>query len=63
MVMAVIQNMVQKTLTDAAQKAGVQAADALKDMNAWVQAYVGFPLPLINYKDTQSDVYHKSDFL
>ena len=62
MVMAVCQNMVQKTLTDAAKNAGVEAAVALKDMNSWVQAYVDFPFPFFSFKDTQSDVYHKDDF-
>lgn len=62
MVMAVCQNMVQKTLTDAAQAAGIPAADALKNMNAWVQAYVDFPFPFFTYKDTQSNVYQKSTF-
>ncbi len=62
MVMAVCQNMVQKSLTDAAKIAGISAADALKDMNAWVQAYVDFPFPFFNFKDTQSDIYKKNDF-
>ena len=62
MIMAVCQNMVQKSITDAAKTAGVEAADALKNMNAWVQAYVDFPFPFFNFKDTQSDVYKKSDF-
>ncbi|QTF91493.1 hypothetical protein, partial [Halomonas sp. BM-2019] len=43
MVMSVCQNMVQKSITDAAKTAGVKAADALKNMNAWVQGYVDFP--------------------
>ena len=63
MVMAVCQNMVQKSITDAATVAGVEASNALKDMNAWVQAYVDFPFPFFNFKDTQSDVYVKDDFL
>ena len=62
MIMAVCMNMIQKTLTDAAKTAGVEAADALKNMNAWVQAYVDFPFPFFNFKDTQSDVYQKKDF-
>jgi hypothetical protein len=62
MVMAVCQNMVQKSITDAAKAAGVEAADALKNMQAWVQGYVDFPFPFFNFKDTQSDVYHKRDF-
>ena len=36
MVMSVCQNMVQKSITDAARVAGIDAAVALKDMNAWV---------------------------
>lgn len=62
MVMAVCQNMVQKSITDAAKAAGIPAADALKNMNAWVQGYVDFPFPFFNFKDTQSDVYKKDDF-
>ena len=62
MVMSVCQNMVQKSITDAAKVAGVEAADALKNMNAWVQGYVDFPFPFFNFKDTQSDVYTKNDF-
>ena len=61
-VMAVCQNMVQKNLTDAAQVAGIDPAVALKDMNAWVQAYVNFPFPFFNFVDTQSDVYHNEQF-
>lgn len=63
MVMAVCQNMVQKSLTDAAQKAGIPAADALKNMNAWVQGYVDFPFPFFNFKDTQSQDVKKADFV
>lgn len=62
MVMAVCQNMVQKTLTDAAKIANVEPDAALKNMNAWLQAYMDFPFPFFNFKDTQSDVYHKNDF-
>lgn len=62
MVMAVCQNMVQKSLTDAATAAGVSAADALKNMDAWVQAYVDFPFPFFTFIDTQSNTYKKDDF-
>lgn len=62
MVMTVCQNMVQKTLIDAAKTAGIPAANALKNMNAWVQAYIDFPFPFFNFKDVQSDTYQKSDF-
>lgn len=62
MVMAVCQNMVQKSITDAAKVAGIEAADALKNMNAWVQGYVDFPFPFFTFKDTQSDIYKKKDF-
>lgn len=62
MVMAVCQNMIQKTISDAAAEAKIEAAVALKNMNAWVQAYVDFPLPFFNFADTQSDVYVKKDF-
>ncbi|HVI07294.1 MAG TPA: hypothetical protein VND65_03265 [Candidatus Binatia bacterium] len=62
MLMAVCQNMVQKSLTDAASRAGIEPADALKNMNAWVKAYLDFPFPFFNFKDTQSDVCVKSNF-
>ncbi len=63
MIMAVCQNMVQKTITDAAKAAGVEAAVALKNMNAWVQGYVDFPFPIFNFKDTQSDICKKDEFV
>jgi hypothetical protein len=62
LVMSVCQNMVQKSITDAASKAGVDQTNALKNMNAWVTAYVDFPFPFFNFKDTQNDVYKKKDF-
>lgn len=62
MVMSVCQNMIQKTISDAASEAHIEAAVALKNMNAWVQAYVDFPLPFFNFVDTQSDDYKKTDF-
>lgn len=62
MVMSVCQNMVQKSITDAAKTAGVEATEALKNMNAWVQGYVDFPFPFFNFKDTQNQVYQKKDF-
>lgn len=62
MVMAVCQNMIQKTISDAALANGVEAAVALKNMNAWIQAFVDFPLPFFNFVDSQSDVYKKNDF-
>jgi hypothetical protein len=63
MIMAVCQNMVQKSITDAAHRKNIPAADALKNMNAWVQAYVDFPFPFFNFKDCQSDTYKKDDFV
>ena len=62
MVMGVCLNMVQKSLTDQAAKVGVPAAEALKKMDAWVQAFVDFPFPFFTFKDTQSDSYHKKEF-
>ncbi len=62
MVMTVCQNMIQKTISNAALANGVEAAVALKNMNAWVQAFVDFPLPFFNFVDTQNDVYKKTDF-
>lgn len=61
-IMAVCQNMIQKTIADAARVAGVETALALKNMNAWVEAYVEFPFPFFNFKDTQSDVFVKNQF-
>jgi hypothetical protein len=62
MVMSVCQNMVQKSITDAARVAGVDAAVALKDMNAWVTGYVNFPFPFFNFKDSQSNNYKNDEF-
>ncbi|MEN6411728.1 MAG: hypothetical protein ABFC84_03055 [Veillonellales bacterium] len=62
MIMSVCVNMVQKQVTDAAQEAGVAPADALKNIDAWVAGFVDFPLPVFNFKDTQSNVYKKNDF-
>lgn len=62
MIMAVCQNMVQKSLTDAAKAAGIPADQALKSLSAWTQAYVDFPLPIFNFKDTQSNEYHEKAF-
>lgn len=62
MVMAVCTNMVQKTITDAAQKKGIKASDALKNMDAWVQGFVDFPFPFFTFKDSQSNTYSKDDF-
>jgi hypothetical protein len=61
--MAVCQNMVQKSLTAAAKTANVEPDKALKNMNAWLQAYMDFPFPFFNFKDTQSDAYKKDDFV
>jgi hypothetical protein len=61
-IMSVVQNMVQKTLTDAAAAANVPLADALVNMDAWVQAYVDFPFPFFNFSERQSDVYKKDNF-
>lgn len=63
MVMAVCQNMVQKSIINAAKAAAIEPAVALKSLNAWVQGYVDFPFPFFNFKDTQSDVYVKNDFM
>lgn len=62
MLMSVCQNMVQKNIIDAAKIAGIDAATALKDMNAWVTGYVKFPFPFFNFKDTQTNTYKKDDF-
>jgi len=62
MVMAVCQNMVQKTVTDAAKSAGMEASVALKNMDAWITGYVDFPFPFFTFKDTQSDVFNKKEF-
>jgi hypothetical protein len=62
MCMAVCQNMVQKTLTDAAKIAGVEPEVALKNMNAWLKAYLNFPFPFFNFKDTQRNEVKKASF-
>lgn len=62
MVMAVCQNMVQKTITDAAKKKGVPVSKALQNMEAWVTGYTAFPFPFFNFKDAQAQTYKKNDF-
>jgi hypothetical protein len=61
--MAVCQNMVQKSLVNAAKAAKVEPDAALKNMNAWLQAYMDFPFPFFNFKDSQSKDYKKDDFV
>lgn len=62
LVMTVCQNMIQKMISDAASKSGTDLSKALKNMDAWVQAFVDFPFPFFNFVDTQSDTYKKSAF-
>ncbi|GLI71776.1 hypothetical protein VaNZ11_017115 [Volvox africanus] len=61
-VMSMCQNIVQKTLTEAAKVNNIPVAEALGNMNAWVQAYVDFPFPFFNYKELQSDNYLNDSF-
>lgn len=60
--MSVCVNMVQKMLTDAANKAGIKPADALRNIDAWVAAFVDFPLPVFNFTEAQSQVYNNNEF-
>lgn len=62
MVMTVCQNMIQKTISDAAYDSGISASVALKNMNAWIQAFVDFPLPFFNFVDTQSNTHSEEKF-
>lgn len=62
LVMTVCQNMIQKMISDAASKSGIEVSKAIKNMDAWVQAFVDFPFPFFNFVDTQSDVFVKSSF-
>ena len=62
MVMAVCQNMVQKTITDAAQKKGIPASKALQNMEAWVTGYTAFPFPFFNFVDAQAQDYKNDAF-
>ncbi|MDR2534549.1 MAG: hypothetical protein LBD29_00775 [Treponema sp.] len=61
-IMSVCTNMVQKMITDAAKAAGVNAKDALKNIDAWVTSFVDFPLPLFNFTEAQSQDYKNSEF-
>ena len=61
-VMSICKNMVQKTLVEAAAAEGVKTADALVNMDAWVDGYVNFPFPFFNFRERQSDKYEKSEF-
>ncbi len=62
LIMTVCQNMVQKVITDAAKARNIPPADALKQMNVWIQGFVDFPFPFFNFKDTQSQTISKNDF-
>ncbi|GIL48998.1 hypothetical protein Vafri_5490 [Volvox africanus] len=61
-VMSLCQNIVQKTLTQAAKANNIPVAEALKNMNAWVQAYADFPFPFFNFKEAQSEDYVNDSF-
>lgn len=58
----VCQNMIQQTIVKNATKLGVPAAEALKNMELWVQGYSTFPFPFYNLQDTQNQTYKKDDF-
>ncbi|WP_330982140.1 MULTISPECIES: hypothetical protein [Enterobacterales] len=60
--MSVCVNMVQKSLTDAANIAGIEPSVALKNIDAWVAAFVDFPLPIFTFSETQTMDYKKDDF-
>lgn len=62
-IMSACQNMAQKTIKNAARKRTIPESEALKNMNAWIYAFVDFPLPVFNFKDRQSDTYTKDHFL
>lgn len=62
MIMAVCQNMVQQTISNAALDAGIQVSDAIRNMDAWVTGFVTFPFPFFNFLDSQGDNYDKEDF-
>lgn len=62
LVMSLCQNIVQKTLTEAAKVNNIPVAEALRNMDAWVQAYVDFPFPFFNFKEAQSEDYVDDSF-
>lgn len=62
LIMAVCTNMVQQTITNAALDSGVQVADAIRNMNAWVTGFVTFPFPFFTFKTKQSDSLQKQNF-
>lgn len=61
-VMATCQSMIHNILVDIAKASNIPERDALKNMDAWVKAYVEFPFPFFNFVDTQSDVFQKENF-
>lgn len=62
MIMAVCQNMVQQTISNAAIDAGIPLTEALKNMDAWVTGFTTFPFPFFTFSSQQDDVYNKTDF-
>lgn len=62
-IMAVCMNMVQKMLTDAALEKNIPPATALKNLDAWVAAFVDFPLPVFNFTEMQSQTSKQDEFV
>ncbi len=62
MLVNVCKHMIQKTLTDTAEKNNIDAAKALKDMDLWVKGFVDFPLPFFTFESMQEQEYKNDDF-
>lgn len=62
MMIAVCKNMIQKSITDAAEKNGVSVSDALKNCDAWIKGFVDFPFPFFNFEQMQEQDYKNDEF-
>lgn len=62
MILNVCQNMIQKTITDAAEQTGIKPAEAIKSMDSWVTAFCDFPFPFFNFESAQTQDYKNDEF-
>lgn len=58
-IVSVCRNMIQRTIVEANQ--GNEDA-AVRNMSAWVKAFLNFPFPFFNFIDYQSDNYKEDNF-
>lgn len=63
MIIAVCKNMIQKTITETAQRNGIGAADALKNMDSWVKGFTDFPFPFFDFESMQEQDYKNDEFV